>query len=138
MSNISVSAKRIILWPVFLVIIACIFVSPKTVYSQWTTSGNDISNTNTGNVGVGTGGTAPVYKLNVAGSEDKSQIRFGLGAFDSGGFLFSNAPTHAVFSGGASWNGSWFAKAINASAVKMDMGTITFYTNSGLTPNSAF
>lgn len=117
--------------------VSCL-LAPAAVNGQWTTSGSDISNTNTGNVGVGTGGTAPVYKLNVAGSEDKSQIRFGLGAFDSGGFLFSNAPTHAVFSGGASWNGGWFAKGINASAVKMDMGTITFYTNSGLTPNTVF
>jgi hypothetical protein len=113
-------------------------LAPAVVNAQWTASGNDISNTNTGNVGIGTGGTAPVYKLNVAGSEDKSQIRFGLGAFDSGGFLFSNAPTNAVFSGGAAWNGGWFAKGITASAIKMDTGTITFFTNGGLTTNALF
>ncbi len=33
--------------------------------AQWATSGNDISNTNTGNVGVGT--TTPGAKLDVAG-----------------------------------------------------------------------
>ena len=113
-------------------------LAPAAASAQWTASGNDISNTNTGNVGVGTGGTAPVYKLNVAGSEDKSQIRFGLGALDSGGFLFSNAPTNAVFSGGAAWNGGWFAKGITASAIKMDTGSITFYTNGGLTTNALF
>jgi len=120
------------------VLTALCLLAPAAVNAQWTTSGSDISNTNTGNVGVGTGGTAPVYKLNVAGSEDKSQIRFGLGALDSGGFLFSNAPTNAVFSGGAAWNGGWFAKGINASAIKMDTGTITFYANGGLTTNALF
>jgi hypothetical protein len=115
-----------------------VLVGPRTAYSQWSASGNDISNTNSGNVGIGTGATAPTYKLNVAGSEDKSQIRFGLGALDSGGFLFSNAPTHAVFSGGASWNGGWFAKGISASSVQMNTGTITFFTNTALTPNNQF
>ncbi|HET9786330.1 MAG TPA: hypothetical protein VFP47_04305 [Pyrinomonadaceae bacterium] len=133
-----VITKRTMWWSLFLMIVACTLASPKAVYSQWATSGNDISNTNTGNVGIGTGGTAPVYKLNVAGSEDKSQIRFGLGAFDSGGFLFSNAPTHGVFSGGASWNGGWFAKGVNASSIQLNTGQITFFTNLGLTTNSLF
>ncbi len=133
-----VSAKRTMLCSVVLMIVACALAGPKAVYSQWIANGNDVSNTNTGNVGVGTGGTAPVYKLNVAGSEDKSQIRFGLGAFDSGGFLFSNAPTNAVFSGGASWNGGWFAKGVNTSSIQLNTGTITFFTNLGLTPNNLF
>ena len=121
-----------------LFVLIAVSVCFSTAQAQWTTSGNDISNTNSGNVGVGTGGTAPGYKLNVAGSEDKSQIRFGLGALDSGGYLFSNGPTHAVFSGGASWNGSWFAKGISSSAVQMSAGTITFFTNSGLSLNNPF
>lgn len=134
----SISRKRRIFWSMVFVIIGCTLAGPKTAYSQWTASGNDISNTNSGNVGIGTGGTAPVYKLNVAGSEDKSQIRFGLGALDSGGFLFSNAPSMAVFSGGASWNGAWFAKGISASSFQMNTGTITFFTNLSLTPNTQF
>lgn len=119
-------------------VFAICLLHPLTVTAQWTTNSNDVSNTNTGNVGIGTGATAPTYKLNVAGSEDKSQIRFGLGALDSGGFLFSNGPTNAVFSGGASWNGGWFAKAINASSIQLNTGTITFFANSGLTQNSLF
>lgn len=133
-----VSRKWRIFWSIFFVIIGFTLASPESAYPQWTTSGNDISNTNTGNVGVGTGGTTPVYKLNIAGSEDKSQIRFGLGALDSGGFLFSNAPTHAVYSAGAAWNGGWFAKGISSSAIKMESGTITFFNNTGLTQNSLF
>jgi hypothetical protein len=121
-----------------MLVLIALFSCLSAVQAQWTTSGNDISNTNSGNVGVGTGGTAPVYKLNVAGSEDKSQIRFGLGSGDSGGFLFSNGPTHAVYSAGASWNGSWFAKGISSSAVQMNTGSITFFTNLSLTPNSPF
>jgi hypothetical protein len=122
-----------------LFLVLCL-LAPAAVKAQWTTpDGNgNIANTNTGNVGIGTGATNPVYKLNVAGTEDKSQIRFGLGAFDSGGFLFSNGPTHAVFSGGASWNGGWFAKGISASSFQMNTGTITFFTNSSLTPNTQF
>lgn len=130
--------KRRMSWSMLFVIIGCLLASPQAAYSQWTTSGSDISNTNTGNVGIGTGGTAPVYKLNIAGSEDKSQIRFGLGALDSGGFLFSNGPSHAVYSAGASWNGSWFAKGISASAIQMNGGAITFFTNTGLMQNQAF
>jgi hypothetical protein len=134
----TLSGKRRMSWSMLLVMIGCILASSQAAYSQWSQSGSDVSNTNTGNVGIGTGATAPTYKLNVAGSEDKSQIRFGLGAFDSGGFLFSNGPSHAVFSGGASWNGSWFAKGISASSFQMNGGAISFFTNNGLTPNTAF
>lgn len=134
--------KRLAVGPLMvsaLFMVLCLF-QPAAVKAQWTTpDGNgNITNTNTGNVGIGTGATNPTYKLNVAGSEDKSQIRFGLGALDSGGFLFSNAPNHAVFSGGASWNGAWFAKGISASSFQMNIGTITFFTNTGLTTNTQF
>jgi hypothetical protein len=44
--------------------------SPETVMAQWTTNGNNISNTNTGNVGVGT--AAPAAKLDVNGSANIS------------------------------------------------------------------
>ena len=40
---------------------------PGAAHAQWTTSGNNISNTNTGNVGVGTGASAPAGKLDVKG-----------------------------------------------------------------------
>ena len=48
----------------FLVLIGCTLANPKAVYPQWTTNGNDINNTNTGNVGVGT--SAPAAKLTVS------------------------------------------------------------------------
>lgn len=111
---------------------------PQHTLAQWTTpDGNgNINSTNTNNVGIGT--TTPNYKLDVSNLVDKGQIRFGLGAMDSGGFLFSNAPSHAVFSGGASWNGSWFAKAISASMIMSNNGTLVFFANNGLTANSAY
>ena len=126
------------IWLTLMVFIFCFMVANTPVSAQWTTNGNDINNTNTGNVGIGTGGTAPGYKLNVSNIEDKGQIRFGLGALDSGGFLFSNAPSHAVFSGGGSWNGGWFAKAISSSALQLNTGGIMFYGNTGLTVNSLY
>ena len=45
-----------------IVMIACFAYAPKA-FGQWTTSGNDISNTNSGNVGVGT--SAPGAKLDL-------------------------------------------------------------------------
>jgi hypothetical protein len=43
-----------------------LFASPKSVHGQWATNGNNINNTNSGNVGVGT--TTPGSKLTVATS----------------------------------------------------------------------
>jgi hypothetical protein len=45
-----------------IIMIACFVYAPK-VSAQWTTSGNDISNTNSGNVGVGT--STPSAKLDL-------------------------------------------------------------------------
>ena len=49
---------------VCLFTLAILFVFPPTAHGQWTTNGNNINNTNSGNVGVGT--TAPGAKLAVA------------------------------------------------------------------------
>jgi hypothetical protein len=43
--------------------LAILFASPQTAHGQWTTNGNNINNTNSGNVGVGT--TTPGSKLTV-------------------------------------------------------------------------
>ena len=50
------------------VLIVCFLIGayPSYVKAQWTTNGNNINNTNSGNVGVGT--TTPAQKLDVAGS----------------------------------------------------------------------
>lgn len=47
-----------------LLLLALTLWEPSEVRAQWTTSGTDISNTNTGNVGVGT--SSPAAKLDVA------------------------------------------------------------------------
>src|SRR5882672_1750894 len=44
-----------------------LFAAPQRAVAQWTTNGNNISNTNTGNVGVGTGTTSPGKLLTVNG-----------------------------------------------------------------------
>jgi len=43
--------------------LAVLFAAPQTAHGQWTTNGNNINNTNSGNVGVGT--TTPNAKLDV-------------------------------------------------------------------------
>ncbi|HXQ71602.1 MAG TPA: hypothetical protein VN844_13995, partial [Pyrinomonadaceae bacterium] len=48
---------------VCLFTLAILFASPQTAHGQWTTNGNNINNTNSGNVGVGT--TSPGSKLTV-------------------------------------------------------------------------
>ncbi len=49
-----------------LLTVATLFVTPRTAQGQWTTSGSNINNTNSGNVGVGT--SSPSAKLDVAGN----------------------------------------------------------------------
>lgn len=51
-----------------MIVVACLLIvaHPGSVAAQWTTNGNKINNTNSGNVGVGT--TTPAQKLDVAGS----------------------------------------------------------------------
>ena len=46
-----------------IIMIACFAYAPKVSAQQWTTSGSDISNTNSGNVGVGT--STPSAKLDL-------------------------------------------------------------------------
>src|SRR5216683_4456694 len=43
-----------------------LFAAPQRAVAQWTTSGNNISNTNTGNVGIGT--TSPGAKVHISGA----------------------------------------------------------------------
>ena len=79
---------------VMLVGVLLVLLLSSTVQAQWTTNGNNINNTNSGNVGVGT--TSPGYALdvqqnttnnasgtvlrlkgNTAGTNDNTQLRFG-------------------------------------------------------------
>lgn len=121
----------LIMAPLFL-------IWPALANAQWTTpDGNgNINNTNTNNVGVGT--TTPGYKLDITTLVDKAQIRFGLGAGDSGGYLYSNGPSHAALTGGVSINGGWVARSSASSIIEANLGEITLYANNGLTVGSVF
>ncbi|HEX7314703.1 MAG TPA: hypothetical protein VF297_12330 [Pyrinomonadaceae bacterium] len=57
-----------------LALLACVLGRPDAASAQWTTpdAGNNINNTNTGNVGVGTGASAPAGRLDVKGATSDS------------------------------------------------------------------
>lgn len=122
-----------------LIVVPVLLIWPTWANAQWTTadgSGN-INNTNTNNVGIGT--TTPGYKLDITTLVDKAQIRFGLGAIDSGGYLYSNGPNHAALSGGVSVGASgWTARSMAASIIEANLGEITLYANNGLTVGSVY
>ena len=67
MINSDVQRRRAIstewLCALCLLTLMILFASPRKVHGQWATNGNDIHNTNSGNVGIGT--TTPVAPLNV-------------------------------------------------------------------------
>lgn len=138
MKTITQKLSRVL--PFFCAVVFSVFLLPPLVVeAQWTTpDGNgNINNTNTNNVGVGN--TTPRYKLDIQGTANNAQIRFGMDSSDSGGFLFSIQPSHATFAAGASWsNFGWTARAMNASSITSDNGTLRFYTNTGLSPGAGF
>lgn len=123
------------------VIFAALWLLPASAKAQWTTSGNNIYNTNTTTTNVGVGNDLPNYRLDVATQTtgDSAQIRFGLGGGNSGGFLYSGSAAHATFAAGASFNsGSWTARSLNASIIEANQGQLNFYANSNLSTGSTF
>ena len=111
---------------------------PTAAHAQWTTadaSGN-INNTNSNNVGVGT--TLPQARLDITTALDRAQVRFGMGTADFGGYLYSGGPSHAAFSAGAAYNSGWIAKSLSASIIEANVGSLTFYTNNGISTGSPF
>lgn len=57
-------------WPILLAILLIVFTTAGNVAAQWATNGNNINNTNTGNVGIGT--TSPNQTLTVSGFASSS------------------------------------------------------------------
>ena len=122
-----------------LLILALFMCVAVEVKAQWTTPDGNGNTTTTGSGNVGVSNPTPRYKLDILGSANNAQIRFGMDSSDSGGFLFSIQPAHATFAAGASWsNFGWTARALNASSVTADNGYLHFYTNSSLSPGTAF
>jgi hypothetical protein len=79
--------NRAALWVTLIVFTLTLFFgrAQAVVAQQWTTNGNNINNTNTGNVGIGT--TNPNGKLDVYGG------RIVVQPSASGGFMLINDPT---------------------------------------------
>ena len=88
------SSQRKISWAGKLIMLAVIFLfscSQKILAQQWSTSANgaDISNTNSGNVGVGT--SSPDHKLDVVSSSGTWTARFKKSDASHGGILIDSA-----------------------------------------------
>jgi hypothetical protein len=137
MHTIIRKACNALAFPICALFFTMLFL-PAVANAQWTTadaSGN-INNTNSNNVGVGT--TIPQARLDITSALDRAQVRFGMGAADFGGYLYSGGPSHAVFSAGAAYNGGWIAKSLSASMIEANVGALTFYTNNGISTGSPF
>lgn len=104
-----------------LAVIILVSYSPTAVAQQWNTNGNDISNANTGNVGIGT--TSPATKLEISSASPLLQMS-------------DTSPTGVKITLGTA--GSWFGLSANrnlATASRYDVGKTTagyfmFVTNS--------
>lgn len=103
--------------------------SPASVRAQWTTNGNNISNTNSGNIGVGT--STPGAKLEISGTNVLSRITNtdattygGLQLFESGTVKFG---LHAIGSGSGTtyYGGANAVQLMNYANSPMIFGTNT-------------
>lgn len=97
--------RQLTWWTMPLVIVAALLFlgQPHSAQAQWTTNGNDINNTNTGNVGIGTttpGSALEVNKSQNAGTTitvDNSYTTAGNGAYS--GFFFKQGSTNRFYLG---------------------------------------
>jgi hypothetical protein len=91
------------LWMMSLLILAAVFIvaQPQNTQAQWTTNGNNINNTNTGNVGIGT--TSPSSKLHIV---DNGNIAFKLQSNTAAAEadLISNAANGGSWAIGTGWS----------------------------------
>ena len=96
---------------------------------------------------VGIGVASPSDRLTVNGGTVATQVHFGSTSSGAGGgFLVSDAPSQAIFSGGADfiwgnydaeWWG-WKARAAGSASIQSADGNLTFFTDSGLTVGEWF
>lgn len=107
----ALSFKYPLLWSVLVVACFLTIGNPGSVYAQWTTNGNNINNTNTGNVGVGT--TTPAQKLDVAGS------------IASSGTTVIDASRNITNAGSGSFSGTVTGGALNSFVANSSSAVLT-------------
>ncbi len=82
--------------------LAILFASPQRIQGQWATNGNDINNTNSGNVGIGTSSPQRTLDLGTSG-----QLTFGNNGFNSTGspgfFWFSDNTNYGIYKSAGTW-----------------------------------
>lgn len=90
------------------------------------------------------GRATPQYKLDVVGGGAESQLHFAASDVDSGGYIISANVGNFFTSAGAAFSaaaGGWVAKFINAAIIgggPISDGSLTFYSNSGLTIGNVY
>jgi hypothetical protein len=95
-----------------MILAGSLFIAqPRSVYGQWTTNGNNINNTNSGNVGVGT--TTPAQKLDVNGS------------IASGGTTVIDASRNVTNAGSGSFSGTVTSGALTSFVANSSNAVIT-------------
>jgi len=96
-----------------------------------------------GHVGIAT--ESPDQLLTISNAADKSGLNIRSGTSNNGLYLTSDSAAQALITGGAEFTGTsvsgenaWLARATSSSAVWMKLGTLEFYTDSGLTQGNNF
>jgi len=88
------------LWFAGILLAFLIAAHPTSVFAQWTTNGNNVNNTNSGNVGVGT--SSPAQKLDVAG------------AIASSGTTVIDASRNVTNAGSGTFSGTVYSNSLNS------------------------
>ena len=112
-------------WICALVTLVILFVLPQSAHGQWATSGNNINNTNTGNVGVGT--TTPGAKLAVTTNSASVNGTVSITPDGTNNYYASN-PHDALFVDGSllSPHGSYTGAAVRLFRLRSQQGIDTF------------
>lgn len=88
-------------------------------------------------LGLG-GGSAPAYRFDLRGSgSGTSQFHMAKGDADDGAYLYAHASDSAYLTAGLSYASGWQAKTANFSAIGLNSGAFTVYSNTGQTVGAA-